>query len=71
MTMHPAIGYAIVTQEIQERVRDAERRRFLKEHPDQIVRRAPGRWMRLVRRILPFRASPRSHQAPCETATAR
>jgi hypothetical protein len=66
MTLHPSLGYAIITQELEERARLAELDRFLKEHPDQILRPARGRWARLIRRI----ARAGSQQVPCETASA-
>ncbi|WP_172978242.1 hypothetical protein [Microbacterium sp. SYP-A9085] len=69
MTLHPSLGYTIITQELEERARLAELDRFIKEHPDQVLRPARGRWARLIHRILPARASSRSLQAPCETAS--
>ncbi|UUT34648.1 ATP-binding protein [Microbacterium elymi] len=47
MTMHPSIGYTIITQEIEERARNAERRRFILDHPEQIHRRPAGWWRRM------------------------
>lgn len=52
MTMHPSLGYDIITQELEERIRNAERARFVREHPEQIVRMPSGRLSRLFRRIL-------------------
>nr|WP_274637038.1 hypothetical protein [Microbacterium bovistercoris] len=71
MTMHPSIGYTIITQEIEERARNAERRRFILDHPEQIHRRPAGWWRRMLRRIVSGRAAAPSRPAPCETASAR
>lgn len=62
MTMHPSLGYDIITQELEERARNAERARFVREHPEQIVRMPPGPAARLIERMLhPARRRP----APC------
>jgi len=62
MTMHPSLGYDIITQELEERARNAERARFVREHPEQIVRMPPGPMLRLLKRII---RPGRQTVAPC------
>ena len=71
MTLHPSLRYDIVTQEIEERARDAERRRFALEHSDQILRRSRPTWLRTIARI--FRSHRAVRQQPrgaCDSAHA-
>lgn len=71
MFEHPYLSRIVSTFEQEEIVRAAERRRFLREHADQIVRRPDGRIRRMLRRAL--RSSTAAvHRDPVapETATA-
>jgi len=65
MTLHPSLGYDIITQQIEERARNAERARFVREHPEQIVRMSHQPWLRAVGRFFhPRHRTARPHPAP-------
>lgn len=65
MYEHPELITKVNVFEQQRLERDAERRRFIAEHPDQIVRRPEGAFMRMLRGITTRRA-----QAPRVAAAA-
>ncbi|WP_029144787.1 hypothetical protein [Microbacterium luticocti] len=52
MTLHPSLGYDTITQELEERARNAERARFVREHPDQVIRLPRPRWIRWFDRLV-------------------
>jgi hypothetical protein len=71
MTLHPSLGYDIITQQIEERTRNAERARFVKEHPDQIVRMPRRPWLRAITRLFhPRRAARRPLSTTRDSAHA-
>ena len=51
MYEHPSLTYRLIESERAELERAAERRRFLREHSDQIVPGPPGPVRRLLRRL--------------------
>lgn len=51
MYEHPSLTYRLIESERAELERAAERRRFLREHADQIVPRPPGAVRRMLRRL--------------------
>ncbi|MFJ2544800.1 hypothetical protein [Microbacterium sp. NPDC087589] len=69
MYEHPYFTEKVAEFENERLERAAERRRFLAEHADQIVPRAPGAVRRLGRRMLRAIARPRSN-APDAVADA-
>ncbi|MFJ4223799.1 hypothetical protein [Microbacterium sp. NPDC089695] len=77
MYEHPYLAYK-VTEFDQEQLRQAvERRRFVKEHAEQIVPRPAGALRRMWERMLHGSAAPRGEAARsrrstgCATASAR
>ena len=60
MTLHPSLSYDIITQQIEERARNAERRRFALEHRDQIIRMPRKRWVSAIARL--FRPTRRTRR---------
>ncbi|HWS51266.1 MAG TPA: hypothetical protein VN241_09665 [Microbacterium sp.] len=51
MYEHPYLAYRATELDLEQLERAAERRRFLEEHADQIVRRPDGAFRRAVRRM--------------------
>ncbi|QAY60272.1 hypothetical protein ET475_09930 [Microbacterium protaetiae] len=71
MTMHPSLGYDIITQELEERARNAERARFVREHPEQIVRLPRKRWISTIARLFhPLRHAVHPQSTTCDSAHA-
>jgi hypothetical protein len=66
MYEHPYISHQVTRFEQEQIERAAERRRFLREHADQIVPRQPGPIRRMLRRIVGGEAD----AAPREAQTA-
>lgn len=87
MYEHPYLTTKVNEYEQQRLERDAELRRFIAEHPDQIVRRPDGAFIRMLRGLTargarapraaaaadrtPADAGQRGVPACCEPATAR
>lgn len=82
MYEHPYLAYKVTEFDQEQLQRAVDRRRFLAEHADQIVRRGPGPLRRMWRRILRGSVSAPAvaasagaarggHAAPCEPASAR
>lgn len=84
MFEHPYLSQRVSEVEIEQLERAVERRRWLKEHADQIVRRPEGAVVGLIRRVTGRRADVVSRAAaplsqarsasaagPCEAAVAR
>ncbi|WEG09472.1 hypothetical protein PU630_02580 [Microbacterium horticulturae] len=64
MTMHPSLSYDIISLELEMRARDAERRRFVLDHPDQIIRMPRKPWLRAIGRFFHLgHRTPRSRRA--------
>ncbi|WP_091229212.1 hypothetical protein [Microbacterium sp. 3J1] len=51
MYEHPYLAYTVTAFDQEQRERAIERRRFIAEHPDQIVPRAAGPVRRMLQRM--------------------
>lgn len=80
MFEHPYLSQRVSEVEIEQLERAVERRRWIKEHADQVVRRPEGAFLRTLRRIAGRRtdagrtrpaSSSASAAVPCEAAVAR
>lgn len=63
MYEHPYISHQVTRFEQEQLARAAERRRFLREHADQIVPRPAGPIRRMLRRIVGGGADAARHEA--------
>lgn len=78
MYEHPYLAYRATEFDIEQLERAAERRRFIEEHADQVVRRPEGVLRRAVRRMtggarrrVDAAADARCTEGVCELALAR
>jgi hypothetical protein len=72
MYEHPYLSQRITDFEREQLERAVERRRFIKEHPEQIVARPAGPIRRMLRRLVAQgRSADRPVGVPCDAVPAR